>query len=108
MNRVPLPAVITGVCRWCEGPSRVHVQGGVERCDRGCLPADTPERFLLDCTCQDCGRRFHTGASSGHQCWQCERGELARVTREVAAGGKRLTRYTTDSVRRGMAQRGKP
>jgi len=104
-RRIPLPPVKPGLCRWCGEVARALIDGGVERCERGCLPDDTPERLLLEMKCQDCEGRFYTGASRADQCWKCAENEMASHRRETAAGGNRLTRYQTDMVRRGMDSR---
>lgn len=89
------------VCRWCLGRKQAPDGGTVARCVQGCF-----EEPVTASTCTDCGREYETGERmSGQQCWQCGRGDLALVQAQSDAGGKKLTRYTADQIRRGMDSR---
>jgi hypothetical protein len=102
-GRVPLPPMPTdpSVCRWCDG----HVEHG--HCEANCLPADTKDHLLYELRCGECDRKHRTGrVSHSEPCWECVRKERALYQAQADAGGKKLTRYTTDRVRLGMASRG--
>lgn len=90
------------ICRWCLG-RRLEVTPGEWICQVGCSERES----RIEQTCAACRGTYQTGQPLGRsdRCWQCERKELAQLTKQWDAEGRPLRGYAFDEVQRGANRR---